>query len=35
LNLQLSGMVSEKQDDMIDNLDWQSAEEIINQEQEQ
>ena len=34
MNLQLSGTVRDKLDDMIDDLDWKSAEEMIAEEQE-
>jgi predicted ATPase with chaperone activity len=31
LNLQVSGILRDKLDEMIDELDWQSAEEIMEQ----
>ncbi|MFB6100491.1 MAG: hypothetical protein ABEK16_04420 [Candidatus Nanohalobium sp.] len=34
LNLQLSGIVRDKLDDMIEDIDWQSAEEIMTEEQQ-
>jgi predicted ATPase with chaperone activity len=33
LNLQVSGILRDKLDEMIDELDWQSAEEIMEQEE--